>query len=94
MPEDVLDASGATNVEETPSTGSAGGRLAAAATMAELRLRPDTESDVDSPVESAPREAVAPAAGGRRRRTVLRPIRGATAGDPSSTRLSLASLTR
>ena len=78
-PEDVIVPSGATVIEETPSTGSAGRRLAAAATVAELRLRPNTESDVESPAENGPPKALAFAAGVRRRRTVLRPMRGATA---------------
>ena len=94
-PEDVIVASGATVIEETPSSGSAGRRLAAAASMAELPLRPNAESDVDSPTANAPREPVALAAlVPPRRRTVLRPMRGATADQHVSVWLSLASLTR
>ncbi len=79
-PEDVIVASAATAIEEMPSTGSAGRRLAAAASVAEVLLRPNAESDVDFPAENAPHEALTPAAlVPRRRRTVLRPMRGATA---------------
>ena len=78
-PEELIVATGGTVIEETPSSGCAANRLLVAATTAELSLRPNMLSDVESPADSAPPEALGPAVGNRRRRTVLRPMRGAMA---------------